>query len=464
MYFEQFFIKGLGCMSYLVGCKATGEAAVIDPDRDISRYVETAAREDLRIVLIVETHLHADHVSGNTALAKATGGTIAVHEAGNAKFPHQALKDGDELALGNIRLRVRFTPGHTPESISLEVIDRTRSEAPWFILTGDTLFVADIGRPDLVGNDSANQLAHQLYDSLFGKILTMDDAVAVYPGHGAGSLCGRSIGDTRSTTLGFERRFNRSLQIHDRERFASHMTRHLPQQPGNFSLIKAANINGPAIIDLTAAHAFSPAEVRAALDRGGATLLDLRAREARDGAALAGTPWLPADDQLPNRVGFVIPVDHQVILLLDRAADFEQHAWMLARVGYDHVTGYATASPDQWAAAGLTIHTDAPREIKPQDLEAHAASGHGLTLVDVREPWEYRQQHVPGAINIPLGQLMTRAHELPLDGDVAAICEAGSRSLAGAALLDRFAAKHVYSVAGGTSAWAATHAREAVRR
>lgn len=461
MYFEQYFIKGLGCMSYLIGCKATGEAVVIDPDRDITRYLDAAQRENLRITHILETHLHADHVSGNTALAQATGATIYVHANGHAKFPHHAVHDGDVLTLGNIWLRVRFTPGHTPESISLEVIDTTRSDEVWFVLTGDTLFVGDVGRPDLVGGGTARGLALDLHESLFHRLLELEDMVAVYPGHGAGSLCGKSIGDTRSTTIGFERRHNTALRPADRETFASHMTEHLPPQPGNFSVIKQVNIAGPAILT-GKVTVFSPAQAKQMLADGKTTILDLRPAEVRDQLALTGIPWLPPDEQVHNRVGFVVPVDHQVILLLGHPSQFAEFAAMLARVGYDHVLGFTVGSVSEWVKAGFVAEQNRPRQISPAQLDEMLAQPEPPLVVDVREAWEFEQGHVPDAVNVPLGSLLPRLSEFATGREVVVICEAGSRSLGGAAALDRVALHPAYSVEGGTAAWLKQHA-EAIR-
>src|SRR5450759_565010 len=188
MYVEQFFVDGLGCASYLIGCEAKGIAAVVDPERDVRRYLESAARRNVQITHIIETHLHADHVSGNTDLAERTGADIYIHEASGALFKHKPLKDGDVLELGETRLVIRSTPGHTPESVTLFVSDTTRADEPWMALTGDLLFVGDAGRPDLVGPEAARSLAGELYESLYGKMLKKDDGLLIYPGHGAGSL------------------------------------------------------------------------------------------------------------------------------------------------------------------------------------------------------------------------------------------------------------------------------------
>ncbi len=238
MFTQQFFIDGLACASYLIGCEAKGIAAVVDPDRDVRKYLEAAEIRGLKITHIIETHLHADHVSGNTDLAARTGAEIYVHEASAAQFPHNSLKDGDVIELGNVHLRVVHTPGHTPESITLLISDTTRAEEPWLALTGDTLFVGDIGRPDLVGAEAARGLADDMYSTLFEKLLPLNDNLMIYPGHGAGSLCGKSIGAMRSTTLGFERKYNAALSPRERGQFVEFATRDLPEQPGNHQRIK----------------------------------------------------------------------------------------------------------------------------------------------------------------------------------------------------------------------------------
>jgi glyoxylase-like metal-dependent hydrolase (beta-lactamase superfamily II) len=208
MYLEPFFGEGLGCASYLVGCEGAGVAAVIDPDRDVQKYLHAADKRGMKITHIIETHLHADHVSGNTELAARTNAEIYVHEAAQAAFPHQKLEGGDTITLGNVDLRVRFTPGHTPESITLLVVDKTRAEEPWMALTGDTLFVGDAGRPDLVGIEAARDLAGHMHDTLHNEYLTLADGVMTLPGHGAGSLCGKSIG----SVLEFNRRIRTAAQ------------------------------------------------------------------------------------------------------------------------------------------------------------------------------------------------------------------------------------------------------------
>ena len=454
MFIQQFFVDGLGCASYLIGCEGQGVAAVVDPDRDVQKYLEAAQARGLTITHIIETHLHADHVSGNADLAEQTGAAIYLHAASGARFAHQPLRDGDVIALGNVRLTVRHTPGHTPESISLAVADTTRAADPWMVLTGDTLFVGDVGRPDLVGAAAARGLAGELFTSLFDNLLTLDDGVMVYPGHGAGSLCGRAIGSVRSSTIGYERRFNPALAARTPADFVDYATHDLPEQPGNHARIKSINREGPTPLGEISPR---PLLIQQALPyfRRGAALLDTRSRAAFVQAHVPGAVHLEADDRLSNRVGFVLPPNAPIVLLLADAADYRRVVLSLARVGYDNVVGYLAESLETWRGMGLPLRSGDVRDLQPVELKKLLDSGNGERpqVVDVREPWEFAQGHVPGALLIPLGQLAGRVNELDPARPVAVICASGSRSQSAAALLLQKEFKTVYNVLGGVSLW-----------
>jgi glyoxylase-like metal-dependent hydrolase (beta-lactamase superfamily II)/rhodanese-related sulfurtransferase len=428
--------------------------AVIDPDREVQKYLDVAAERGLKITHIIETHLHADHVSGNTELAARTGAEIYVHEASGAQFPHKPLGDGDMIELGNVRMQAVHTPGHTPESITLLVSDMTRAEEPWLALTGDTLFVGDIGRPDLVGAEVARGLANDMYNTLFGKLLPLNDNLMIYPGHGAGSLCGKSIGAMRSTTLGYEKKYNTALSRREREQFVEFATSDLPEQPGNHTRIKAINRQGPRPLGELVDH---PLSIREAVPhfQQGVGLLDARPKGDYVQAHIPGSINLEADDQLSSRVGFLFPSDVPVILLLADPADYERVVYSLARVGYDNVIGYLAEGLDAWGKMGLPLTSGDVRAVEPVELHKmlQGASGESPVVVDVREPWEYKQGHVPGALLIPLGQLSSRLGELDPEKPVAVICASGSRSQSAAALLGQKGFKTVYNVSGGTSAW-----------
>jgi len=454
MYTKQFFVEGLGCASYIVGCEAEGVAAVIDPDRNVQKYLDAAADRGLKITHIIETHLHADHVSGNTDLASRTGADIYLHEASGAEFEHKSLHDGDILPLGNIRLKVVHTPGHTPESITLLIADTTRAEEPWLALTGDTLFVGDIGRPDLVGAEAANGLATDMYTSLFQKLLPLEDGLLVYPGHGAGSLCGKSIGSMRSTTLGYERKHNVALAPRELDEFVTFATSDLPEQPGNHKRIKSLNRIGVKPLGKVEPKPLTIQEAIPHFQRG-AGLLDTRSKDDFVQMHVPGSVHLEADDQLSNRIGFVFPPDVPVILLLSDPADYEKVVFSLARVGYDNVVGYLAEGLDIWEKMGLPVTSGDIKDIQPVELNDLLINGNGSrpVVVDVREPWEYQQGHIPGAILMPLGQLSSRLNELDLEKPVAVICATGNRSQSASALLGQKGFKTVYNVVGGTMQW-----------
>lgn len=454
MYIQQFFVNGLGCESYLVGCEGAGVAAVIDPDRAIEKYLDAAHAHGMNITHIIETHLHADHVSGNTELAARTGADIYVHADAGAQFPHQALREGDSIALGNVRLNILHTPGHTPESITVLAVDTTRSQEPWMAFTGDTLFVGDIGRPDLVGVEAARGLAQAMHHSLNEKILPLNDALLIYPGHGAGSLCGRSIGAVPLTTLGFEKRHNDALQFRPLHEFVEYAVSNLPEQPGNHTRIKAMNRRGPKPLGEIEPR---PLELRDAIAQfqRGAALLDTRSKTAFVERHIPGATHLEADDQLSNRIGFVLPPEAPVVLFLENTDEYANVVYALARVGYENVVGYLNVSLDEWQAMGLPITSGDVQDIDALELKQLLDSGNGSkpVVLDVREHWEYRMGHVPGAVLIPLGQLMSRLNELNPETPVAVICASGSRSQSAAALLGQKGFKKVYNVSRGISEW-----------
>ena len=460
MFIEQFFIDGLGCASYLVGCEGAGVAAVVDPDRAVGKYLDAAAARGVRITHIIETHLHADHVSGNTELQALTGADIYIHEAAAAGFAHRPLREGDVLELGNVRLAVRHTPGHTPESISLLVSDLTRAEEPWMVLTGDTLFVGDIGRPDLVGIQAARGLASQMYDTIQGEILPLPDGVMVYPGHGAGSLCGKSIGAMRATTIGFERHNNPALFPQPRESFVAFAVDGLPEQPANVGHIKGANRRGPRPLGEVLPQ---PITVRESIPhfQSGAALLDLRSKVEYTAEHIPGSVHLELDDQLSNHIGFTLPPDTPIILLLgdrarpDPAPAYREAVYALARVGFDQVLGYMAEGLDVWSDYGLPTASGDIQDITPADLNDLLEGGNGdrPVVLDVREKWEFAQGHVPGAVLIPLGELGGRVGELDTTVPVAIICATGNRSMSAAALLGRQGFATIYNVAGGTMRW-----------
>ena len=455
MYTQQFFIEGLACASYLVGCESQGVAAVIDPDRIVQKYLDTAQARGLQITHILETHLHADHVSGNTDLAARSGADIYIHEASGVEYSHKPMKDGDVIELGNLRIQVMHTPGHTPESVTLLFTDTTRAPEPWLAMTGDTLFVGDIGRPDLVGAEAARSLAGEMYESLFQRILSLSDSLLVYPGHGAGSLCGKSIGAMRSSTLGFERRYNLALAPRDKASFIDFAVNDLPEQPGNHRRIKAMNRTGPEPAGEVEEQPLTVRQVMTHLQQA-AVLLDTRPKKLYSDAHIPGSIHIEADSRLANRIGFMFSSEKPVILLLHELAQYREVVHNLLRVGYDQILGYLAESLQTWEEMGLPIVSGDIQDIEP--LELHellqaVSDGEAPLVLDVREPWEFRRVHVPGAKLLPLGQLSERIGELDPQRPVAVICASGNRSQSAAALLAQKGFQKVFNVAGGTNAW-----------
>src|SRR5256886_4688691 len=270
MIFQQLVNDEAGCLSYLIGCGRAGVAVMVDPGRDrVGDSVAVARRKGLTITHVVDTHVHADHVSGNQALAAQTGATVYIHAAAEAKYRHLPVEDGNELRVGTVSLRVLHTPGHTPDSIALLVTDDSRGPEPWFVLTGDTLFVGDVGRPDFGGE----RAAAELYRSLTGRLLVLDDSVEVYPGHGAGSMCGRAMSAKTGSTIGFERRFNEALQFRDKARFVDFLMQGVPPKPPSFDTIVAKN-RGLLPLASTKPRPFSAKEAWAAV-AAGACVVDL---------------------------------------------------------------------------------------------------------------------------------------------------------------------------------------------
>lgn len=448
MYFKQFYLGCLAHASYLIGSE--GEAAVVDPQRDVEQYIDEAAQHGLTIRYVIETHLHADFVSGHRELAARTGADIVFGARANAEFPHLAVREGDELRIGRVRLKVLETPGHTPESVSLLVIDEEEGDAPTRVLTGDALFIGDVGRPDLAGAKgfTAEQMASMLYDSLHEKLLKLDDSVGVYPAHGAGSACGRNISSERSSTLGEQRRFNYALRPMPREEFVRMMTTDLAEPPKYFPIDAEINRRGAGPLHLSipplTAH-----EADVAVQKGAAVL------DVRDGAAF-GAGHLPGainvglDGQYASWAGSLLSPDEAVVIVADGLPQVEEAVMRLARVGLENLAGYLDGGVAAWATAGLEIET--LQQLPVDELHERMREGI-LRIIDVRTPAEYASGHIPGAVNAPLAELPAAAATLAPDVPSAVICAAGYRSAAASSLLARSGFREIYNVVGGTTAW-----------
>jgi glyoxylase-like metal-dependent hydrolase (beta-lactamase superfamily II)/rhodanese-related sulfurtransferase len=459
MYFKQFYLGCLAHASYLIG--AEGEAAVVDPQRDVDQYIVEADAQHLKIKYIIETHLHADFVSGHRELAARTGAEIVFGSKAGAAFPHLAAKDGDELKVGTVVLKILETPGHTPESISVLVIDKEVSDSPAKVLTGDALFIGDVGRPDLVGSKgyTAAQMAGMLYESLHGKLLKLGDDVEVFPAHGAGSLCGRNISKDTSSTIGEQRRFNYALQPMPQDEFVRMMTTDLPEAPAYFPRDAEINRTGAAAIqDLPRPPELSPAKVDA-LSHKGYIILDVRPSASYGNGHVRGSLNIALGGQFASWAGTLIALGTPIIVVADEIAEVDEAVLRLARVGIESVKGFLGGGMYAWDQAGMSAIT--MPQMPVDELRSRMGEQSDLQVVDVRRPGEYNNGHVPGALNLPLDHLQAQSFNLDRTRPTAVICASGYRSSAATSLLERQGFSQLINVVGGTNAWiAAGHPAE----
>ena len=448
MYFEQFYLGCLAHASYMLASQ--GEAVVVDPQRDVDLYVKAAAEHGVAIRHIFETHLHADFVSGHRELAARTGAKIYMGAQAGATFPHVPVGDGFELKFGKASIRVLETPGHTPESICLVVTDEEKSPSPWAVLTGDTLFIGDVGRPDLSPRHTPVQLAGLLYDSLHGKLLALPDSVMVYPAHGAGSLCGKNMRAERSSTIGTERLTNYALQIQIREEFIAQLTSNLPARPEYFSKDAEINRTGAAALsELPPLRAIQPAELDSML-RDGEMALDIRPGEEFAMGHVPGSVNIALSGQFASWAGTVFGLAAHPVLIAETHAQLEEARVRLARVGIEALDGYLAGGVAAWTQAGLPVATIA--EITADELHRRMQSG-AVQVLDVRREPEWNAAHIEGAAWWPLDNFKVSAPVIDQDATVAVHCKGGYRSMIAASLLQRGGFNHVLNVTGGFDAW-----------
>jgi hydroxyacylglutathione hydrolase len=447
MFFKQFLRDDLGCASYLIGDNDAGECIVVDPQWDVEDYYKTARAHGMQIRYVIETHNHADHVSGHGKLAQG-GAQVCVHEEAGVDYPHRALKDGEVIEVGRVKARVLHTPGHRPEHIALAVSDTSRADEPWLVLTGDALFVGAVGRPDLAVEPRDG--ASELYKSLHSRLLTMHDGVEVYPGHVSGSLCGKSMSPKGSSTMGFERRYNQPLLAPDADAFVAQVTTDLPPQPPHFGRIVAKN-RGPFITEQKNPRAMSADEVDA-LRRGGVLILDARSPRRFSEGHIPGA--LNVDlhgGQFGTRVAWLIPPDVPVILVLKKDEDIAEATSGLVATGQDRIEGYLSGGMAAWDASGRPLQT--VREIPVAELHNRITAGdRSFVVLDVREESEWKEGHIPGAIHVPFHQLSKHLDMLPSNKPVATICGGGTRSSIAASILQAEGFEPI-NVPDGMEAW-----------
>ena len=453
MFFKQFYLGCLAHASYLIGSK--GEAAVIDPQRDVDQYIAEAEAQGLKIKYVIETHLHADFVSGHGELAERTGAEIVFGRNAGAAFRYMPVADGDELRVGDVVLRVMETPGHTPESISILVIDTAISEQSQKVLTGDTLFIGDVGRPDLAGAKgfTSEQMAGMLYDSLHEKLLSLDDSVEVFPAHGAGSMCGRNISKETSSTIGQQRRFNYALAPMSKDEFVQMMTTGIQAAPQYFPRDAEINRAGaPSMGTIAKPLPLTPAEVKRLSNTEGHLVLDIRSADQFGAGSVPGALNIGLGGQFASWAGTLIAFGAPLILVAEDEAKVEEAVMRLARVGIESVKGYLQGGMEAWRASGL--RESHVRQISVEELNDLLKTRDDLQVIDVRKPVEYSSGHVPGANSFPLGpDLNILTQNIDINRPIAVICAGGFRSSAATSLLAPRGFTELLNVTGGTGAW-----------
>jgi hydroxyacylglutathione hydrolase len=461
--FHQFYLNCLAHASYIIGDEETSTAAVVDPQRDVDSYLAFAAEHGLQIKSVFLTHLHADFVAGHLELRDRVGATIYLGAKAQAEYRFTPLADGSTVSFGRVRLRALETPGHTPESISLLVYDLNRSaSAPYAVLTGDTLFIGDVGRPDLRAalGWSAKDLGGLLYDSLQTKLLPLPDASLVYPAHGAGSLCGKAISKETVSTIGEQRRVNYALQPMTKKAFIDLVTADQPEAPPYFTYDAVLNSKERPTLDEALGRELKPLTLDQVLplQTAGAQLLDTREPEEFATAHFSGSINIGLSGQYATWAGTVLSREHPIVVIAHPGREHES-AVRLGRIGFDNVVGYLSEG-----MSGLESRPDlttATERLSPS-LAAELLSSDESTaapplLVDVRTAREHQQKSIPGSTNIPLNHLSERAQELPRNRHLLLHCAGGYRSSIAASLLQRMGFTHVSEIAGGIAAWDAAN-------
>lgn len=449
---EQFFLGCLAHASYMISSE--GVAVVVDPQRDVDIYLEAAAQKGLRIEHIIETHLHADFVSGHRELAERTGACIYMGAASGATFPHVAVKDGDSLRFGNSRVDFLETPGHTVESVCAVLYDTADASQARAVFTGDTLFVGDVGRPDLSGEHSPQELAALLYRSLHEKLLKLPDETEIFPAHGAGSLCGRQMSSERSSTIGKERRFNYALQAKNEDEFIRLLTDSLPPRPEYFGRDVELNRQGAAALDKLSPPMPLPATEVQQLQSEGAIALDTRPPMQFAVAHVPGSVHIGLSGQYASWAARLLGLDKRIILVGEDEDQLRESQLRLARVGIEHADAYLKDGIAGWIEAGKEL--DYIPQISPQEFATLLEQEKDqITVLDVREPGEVETGAIEDSIRIPLGQLPGRTGELDRNKLMVVHCKGGYRSSIATSILRRAGFHEVANLTGGYDAWQA---------
>jgi hydroxyacylglutathione hydrolase len=457
MRLRQFTIEGLGHLSALIADEAAGVAAVVDPRRDVDEYLDAARADNLQITHVVETYLHNDYVSGGRDLAALTGATHVIGAGAELQYEHRPLRDGASFEVGSLRFDVQDTPGHTPEHVTYAVADTWRAQEPLLLLTGGSLLVGAVGRTDLLGAENAVPYAHAMHRSLHDVILRHEDSVAIYPTHGAGSLCSTDISSTSWSTIGFERRHSRLLAPMEIDAFARALLARQPTVPRYFARMRPTNQAGPPLLGGTVPLA-KPLEVpdaRAAVDAG-ALLIDLRPAAEHAVGHVPGSLSIPSGSSFGTWLGWVVPdPDRSLILLLRHPDDWDDAVRQALRIGFDRIVGYVRGGYAAWAEAGLATAVGGALDVTELAARLDRGGPDAPIVIDVRQPTEYQSGHLAGSLAIGAGDLPDRLDQLPRNRPIATICASGYRSSVAASLLRSAGFEDVSWVPGGVPTWEA---------
>ena len=466
MIVRRLFEPQLAQASYLIGCAACGEAIVIDPHRDASAYINAAAADHLRITYVAETHIHADFLSGSRELARRTGATLLLSDEGGAAWKYgfanegQLIRGGDRITVGNVQIDVLHTPGHTPEHLTFLITDGAVADAPLAAVTGDFVFVGDVGRPDLLER-AANVKgtmevgARTLYRSL-QMWQRYEEWLQIWPGHGAGSSCGKGISAVPHSTLGYERRFNWAFKVKSESEFVESVLAGQPDPPKYFATMKRMNRNGPPLLSAGAEAAPLPSRIDdrelAAVVSGGAMVIDTRPADEYAAGFLPGTINIPINNSFVTWAGWLVPYEQDFYLLLGHGAEsrLAEIVRALALIGLDRVAGYFASTALAGATGGQPLAR--VRQIAPDEL-AKMRGDDVPVVIDVRNEQEWREGHLPAAVHIPLGRLADRIADLPRGQPLVMQCGAGARSAIAVSILRRAGFPDVSNLAGGYHAW-----------
>ncbi len=451
MYFKQITVPGLGCNSYVIGCPGARQAVVVDPKRDVQDYMDISRDEGMKITHIIETHVHADHVSGNQELRSRTGADICYSEYAPVEFDHKKLKEGDVIEFGMVKLEVLYTPGHTPNSLSLLVTDKARADEPWMILTGDLLFVGAIGRPDLAGEEILEEQVRNLYDSLYEKLGRLPGHLEVYPAHGQGSLCGKGMSAKTSSTLGYEQRTQKLLRLSDFKEFRDQVVGASPVRPKSFTHIINTNIKGAPLLERCPMEQMLNPDQFELIRGQGATVIDTRGAAAFGGFHIPGALNIGFEKQMANWIGMVVDPTANILLVVDDRDKYEQMTTELHRIGYDNIFGYLAGGMSAWITHGMAIDGLSP--ISVQELKSKIDKRDYGHIVDVRTPDERSSGWIPDSTHISMTDILAEGLDMPAHEEVILVCGTGYRANIVASHLKQSGFSRVRSLAGGLTAW-----------